>query len=199
VAVRKVTPDEFATSAKPVLDRLVKTFDWKEGPFRRDLNERLILDLLGFWLDEEQFRAICEAARSVGDTNLLYSNTRGYLGGPELMPYYTWELSLFEYDEYCDSDDEPVNREHDIGIPLDRVLYSPSGKWAVVLPDELALVGGSHRFMDSFKRAYPQWTTQMDLFVAARLDAARKRGANMAWVPQLLQHVYGDDAPPFVP
>ena len=122
-----------------------------ERPFQDEVKQRLILHTRGFWLDGSQFRSVCEAASAVGDEHLLYSDVRGYLGGQELMPYYTWELSLFEYDEYCDSDDEPVNREHDIGIPLDRVLYSPAGDWAVLLPDIFAVMGGWVAFVEQFK------------------------------------------------
>ena len=199
MVARRFTPEEFDSRAKPVLDGLIRTFEVYEGPFRDEIKERLLLYTVGFWLDEGQFRAVCEAATAVGDSRLLYSNIRGYLGGPELMPYYTWELSPFEYDEYCDSDDGPVVKEHDIGIPLDRILYSPSGQWAVLLPDVFAVVGGSSSFVDAFKRSYPEWDGHANMFVEAFLEGARERDADVSWVPGLLSHVYGDDAPAFVP
>jgi hypothetical protein len=135
----------------------------------------------------------------VGDKQLLYTVTHGYLSGPELMPWYTWELSPYEYDEYCDAEVQPRNTEHDVGIPLDRILYSPAGEWAVVLADTLAVVGGSQAFMDALKGAYPQWPTQVQLFIDSCLEAARRRNVDMSWVPGLLRHVYGDAAPEFVP
>jgi hypothetical protein len=199
VAFRRLTPDEFEAKARPVLDRLIRTFDVYEGPFQNQVEGRLILYTLGFWLDEDQFRAVCESAQAAGDHQLLYTDFRGYLSGPELMPHYTWELSLFEYDEYCDADDGPVNKDHDIGIPLDRILYSPAGQWAVVLPDIFAVIGGSAQFIEQFKTSYPGWREHIGLFVDTFLEGARERKADVAWVPKLLQHVYGDDAPEFVP
>ena len=199
MVVTRLRPEEFGVRARPILDELIKTFEVYEGPFRESVEERLILYTIGFWLDDAQYRSVCEAATAVGDKHLLYSDVRGYSGGPELLPYYTWELTPFEYDEYCDADDEPVLKEHDIGIPLDRILYSPSGQWAVLLPDIFAVIGGSLSFVDQFKRAYPEWNRHAGMFVEAFLEGARKRSADVAWVPGLLRHVYGDEAPEFVP
>jgi hypothetical protein len=199
LVVRQLSPRIFEVRAKPILDKLIRTFDIRQRPFHDEVEARDILDIPGFWLDEDQFRAVCDAATAVGDKQLLYTMTRGYLGGPELMPWYTWELSLYEYDEYCDAEDEPPNKEHDFGIPLDRILYSPAGEWVVILPDDLALLGGSLRFMESFRTSYPQWPTQVQRFLDSRLELARKRTVDNSWVPDLLHHLYGDDAPEFVP
>jgi hypothetical protein len=196
---RKLTPDEFHSSAESALWSVFKSLDFKGEPFRDEVEQKLILDMVGFWLDEEQFRSVCEAARGVGDEILFYSMVRGYTGGAELIPHYTWEIPLWDYEVYCDAEDEPINREHDIGIPLDRVLYSPSGKWGILLPDESALVGGSENFVRRFKDEYPAWPDDLTAFVARRLKAARERGVDVTWVPGLLRHMYGDEAPPFEP
>ncbi len=196
---RKLSPDEFHSRAEAALAKVFKSFDFKREPFQDGIDERLILDLVGFWLDEEQFRSVCEAARAVGDETMFYSMVRGYTGGPELIPYYTSELPLWDYETYCDAEDEPVNNERDIGIPLDRVLYSTAGTWGILLPDEMALVGGSTAFAMRFKDEYRVWPEDLKAFVARRLEAVRERNADMSWVPALLHHMYGPNAPPFEP
>jgi len=194
---KRLSPQQFEKVAELALKQIFKALDPENEPFQDKVEEKLILDLVGFWLNEEQFRSLCVAAQAVGDQVLMYSVVRGYLGGPELMPYYTWELQLWDYSAYCDADDEPPPKEKDIGIPLDRVLYSPSGKWGILLPDLFALVGGSAPFVRRFKEEYARWRQDLDRFIEARTEAAKKRNADMAWVPSLLHHMYGDDAPPF--
>lgn len=177
------------------MKKLFKTFDVREGPFLDTVEVRLIVEVGGFFLSEQQFRAVCEAADAVGDRTVFYSITRGYLAGPEDMPYYTWEVPLFDYAAYYASDSEPFPRERDIGIPLDRALYSPNGHWGVLLPELFALVGGSLAFVERFKTEYPAWHEDYAAFLEARQEATRGKGIDMAWVPRLLRHVYGDEPP----
>jgi hypothetical protein len=117
------------------------------------------------------------------------------LAGPEYLPYYTWQLPL-NYAAYDAIDDNPIDKDHNIGIPLDRLLYSPSGSWGVQLPDLYAAIGGSPNFVSQFKQVYPTWRRDAHRFVKSR-SQAKERGVDMTWAKTLLQHAYGPSAPQF--
>ena len=61
------------------------------------------------------------------------------------------------------------------------------------------MVGGSAKFAERFKQEYPAWREDLTAFTDRFLEAARKRGVDVNWVPKLLRHVYGDEAPEFTP
>jgi hypothetical protein len=194
--LRRLSPDEFDAAAKPALDAC---FDDPIGrePLSSGIPSRLILETpaRGFWLGRDQFNAICAAAERCGDRSMYFSWARGYLGGTELLPYYTWEIDL-DWAEYHAADDQDTDRNHDIGIPLDRLLYSPTGRWCVQTPDLYALVGGSTQFLQEFKVRYPDWENSLKRFLKGCTEA-KQRGADMSWARTLLRHVYGEDPPQF--
>ena len=106
--------EEWEVTGRPALNQVFKSVIVKDGPFQDHVPARLILDVGGFWLDERQFDAVCSAAQADGDEKLYYSVARGYLGGPELIAHYSWELPLFDYDTYSNADQVPFPKENDI-------------------------------------------------------------------------------------
>lgn len=195
--LRKLTPKEFDAEARSAFQAVFLDPISKE-PFSPQISSRLIIEtpLGGFWLGEEQFDAVCFAAAQAGDQRMFCTWARGYLGGLELAPYYTWEIGLdwASYDAVDDQSD--IDREHDIGIPLDRLFYSPGGKWGVQTPDVYAAVGGSIEFLRDFRLRYLDWENALSRFLESCANA-EKRGVDMTWARILLHHVYGDNSPDF--
>jgi hypothetical protein len=194
LSLRKLPPDEFEARAKSVVGAIFASPIGPE-PFSSKAPARLVVEtpLGGFWLGKDQFSAVCEAASQCGDGMMFVSWARGYLGGPELMPYYTWEIDL-DWLSYDAIDDQGIDRDHDIGIPLDRLLYSPSGKWGVQTPDDYAALGGSFEFIQAFKLSYPDWKDALQ-HLLKRFREARLRGTDMTFAQTLMAHVFGSNAP----
>ncbi len=186
----------FKARAEPALTRVFASFDGCDEPFSTGMTERLILEV-DWHFNESEFQALCSAAAEAGDDRVFFSLTKGYLGGSELIPYYTCEIPLFDYEMYLSADRMPYPKDHDIGIPIESVLWSPQGTWGVLLPDTFVLVGGEARFMRAFKQHYQGWEGHIDEFLKRFSEAAIKRNADVTWVPGLLRHIYGDDAPGF--
>lgn len=163
-------------------------------PFQDKISARLIIDCGdGFDLDERQFHALSAAATDAGDSNVFYSFVRS---GPECASYYTWELPLWDYDAYMAVlDDKDFFLPDRYVAPLDRVFFSPTGRWGILLPELYAVVGGSPSFVQRFKQEYPSWQADLEEFVAG-FERARRKGVDTSWVPELLEHVLGSDAPP---
>ena len=200
---KRLTPTEWRQRAEPAMRRVFRTLELTEGPFTDEMNHRIILDTDDdYFLSPAQFEAICMGAREVGDESLFFSVVRGYTSGQEHMPYQTWELPLFGYDTYISAEDidfpegASVTRPKEIegDIALERILYSPSGKWGVFTPEVFALVGGSAIFMDELKRGYPQWHDDLKLFFERRQKAASKGSENLSWVRSILHHMYSNRA-----
>ena len=192
----RLSQAEFESKAEPPMTKVFASFDGCGEPFREQMTERLILDV-DWYINESEFEALCTASAEAGDDWFYLSLTRGYLGGPELIPYYTCEIPVFDFEMYRSAENPPYPKDHDIGIPIESALWSPQGTWGVLLPDAFVLVGGEARFMDAFKRHYKGWEQHLDKFLEGFSEASSLRGADVTWVPRLLHHIYGDDAPEF--
>jgi hypothetical protein len=195
--LRKLTPEEFFSRAHRPLRAIFRSFEIEALPFQDWISDKMILDIDGFFLDESEFATLSECAALAGDETLFYSICRGYLGGPEFLPYYTWELELFDYRTYYHADDVSGRQERDIGIPLERVLYSPGAKWGILFPEIVAVLGGSKEFLADFRGKYRRCDEALQVVLDELREGAEKRQADVSWVPRLLRHIYGDDAPHF--
>ena len=155
---------EFESKAEPALTRVFASVDGYDEPFREQMTERLILDVESP-LNEDEFQALCIAAAEAGDDRVFFSLTRGYLGGPELIPYYTCEIPVFDYEMYGSAENPPYPKDHDIGLPIESACWSPQGTWGVLLADTFVLVGGEARFVSAFKQHDQGWERHIDGFL----------------------------------
>ena len=195
----RLSPEEFHILAEEALFNIIQSlltgkepFIYSgEGPFREEVEERFIIgDVCAFMLEERIFRAVSRAADAVGDHFLLYSVVRALEGGVENN---TWKVPLFDYEGY----EMPTLDRGARGIPLEQVLYSPSGEWAIISDDDFALVGGSLKFATYLRHEYPEWREGLVEFLDKFRVAAQKPNVDVSWVQPLLRHLYGDGAPEF--
>jgi hypothetical protein len=194
----RLTPEQFASEAEPAFRKVFKTLKLrdtrlKEEIFQDNIDVGLVLECDAFYLFAGQFAAVSEAARAVGDDHLLY--TILYTRPPADL---TWRLPPIGYEEYYLAEDR-VDRLEPIGIPLERVLYSPQGKWGVMSYDPFSIVGGTAEFVECVKREYRHWQSDLYEFVKSMREAGSQRGMDISWVQPLLSSLYGPDAPAFEP
>lgn len=165
-------------SAALKLFRSTNPFD---QPLRDEAKERLILTTRVYQLYEDEFEAIAYTARRLGETECAISEVEGKQVG-EMERAEHWILDLNEFEAY----------KH-IPLLMEYALYSLKGEWGLIVSHELhAVLGGSTRFMNGFKSAYPEWKKEREEFLELWAENRVKYGSDISWLPGLLMHVYGE-------
>lgn len=162
-----------------------------EEIFNGNIEERLILfPIDGMYLDAFQFNAVNEASQAVEDTKMYISEIEVeeginsdcfYFPKNKEMPHPAHKVfdSPFSYDEYISS-----------SIILESALYSPTGKWGVMLShEEHAVVGGSTTFIKKFKQSYPNWEEGRTKFIEKCNYHVTRYNAELKWLPTFINQI----------
>ena len=189
----------FRNSVQPALERVFRYPIVLPNIFLDTVRARLILECSVFALDEQRYEAISRAAEAIGDDFLLLTLLSDYIWGPGETANISWRVPLDDFTGYESAPYNDLEVKEVYGIPLYRILHSPRGHWGIIFDDDFAVLGGSASFVRHFRREYPAWREDLPPFIDRFLEGARKRGADVNWVPKLLRHVYGDNAPEFEP
>lgn len=77
----------------------------------------------------------------------------------------------------------------------ENVLYSPQGKWGIMMADEgYGLLGGCAKFMEEIYKFVPDLDQQTHLFLEQiRYIRDNYPVHTLGWVPGLLRHLYGEE------
>lgn len=118
----------------------------------------------------------------------MAGDVAGYVGEIEDGQLRTDPLSLVTLDDFAAySANEPI---------IEHVLFSPAGRWGVLTTEEeVAFVAGSEAFIAVLER---DLTEPVDERVEAFLRDQRSlasAGSDVAWVPTVLEHVFGSAFP----
>ena len=98
-----------------------------------------------------------------------------------------WYLPFAEIEAYGSLGD---------ALSLERTLYSPSGRWGLMISHEdHALLGGEAVFFEAMREAIPGFDNigQVQHFLSDWRYYNAETGADVSWIPDLLTHVYGPE------
>jgi hypothetical protein len=75
-------------------------------------------------------------------------------------------------------------------IILDNAIYSPSGKWGVMISHEdFAVIGADITFIKRFKQCYPNWEEEKLKFIR-RCNDLSNQNPNLEWLAAFLKHMH---------
>lgn len=113
------------------------------APFQHHLPARTILYPVGPELDDDELDAVARAAEAIGDDG-FYVSVVGFLEAERLDWHWYVPLSgLTAYDS--------------LDVTYDSALYSPSGRWGMLVSlEEHAIVGGTPEFLERLLAEYPE-------------------------------------------
>jgi hypothetical protein len=192
---RALSETEYGAEAAEAYKATFRSGDPLEEPLQPWVARRGLLSSFGSTLDRHELRSLTSAIETVGEDGFFVSVTegfsmtpvpdamRGISGGPERRHWWV-PLTLRE-DYYHLPSGSPFG--------LDYALYSRQGTWGILCSHFwIAVLGGRDQFVDALYEALgvPE-QVQIQRVLHDQLTDHRKWGANIAWVPPLLAHLYG--------
>jgi len=140
---------------------------------------------------EEQFRILREAALAEGDSEAYVSFIGDYQGGYregnrlpadfEISDHLRFNLELYP----------PRDFGEDWWHIVEHAIYSPRGAWGVMTSLEWhAVAVGSANFRARLGVS-PIFRDSLEGFLENWRDSRERLGGRTAWVPELLENVYG--------
>jgi hypothetical protein len=158
---------------------IFKTNDPFSEMFCDSVKDRLLIcPVQGYHLQENQLRAISHAAYAVGDEKLYISEVEGE---PDCFSHSghwecTFPLKLNEYEQ--------------LPVYLENALYSPNGKWGLLIShEEHAVIGGTELFINTFKKEFTDWEDGLDNFKELWEYNQKHYNSNIDWLPKFLSHI----------
>lgn len=160
------------------------------SPYRQPFNEatpaRLIIYPVETYPDDDLYFAIANAAATIGEDEAYFSTIMDATEDSYFAVDY-WQLDLDEYPF-----NEKGMRDNGWIAILESTMYSPRGSWGLITTNrQFGLVGGSNPFMNALR----QWIHDLDVQVVRFIDYSwfgkDGPGDSSAWLPGLLEHVYG--------
>jgi len=152
------------------------------APFSDTVESKALLYPVAYVLDRAEFVAVFQAASAVGDAAICASVVEGRVPVPR-GPH--WRLEHWEYDEYREL--------QDLGV-LENALYSPTGKWGLLVSHEQhALVGGSAVFVSALAKTFPDFEGSIDRFLAFWRENEVRHNSDTTWIKGLFVHLFGPD------
>ena len=132
--------------------KVFKRIDPFSEIFKETIKERLILyPTNGYYLTNEQLEALIKAAIVVGDSKINISEVES-------------ESNCFTVSELDDSEQRKhwvvenpneICQYNQLLLVLENSIYSPQGKWGLIVSHEdHAVLGGTSEFIESFKANY---------------------------------------------
>jgi hypothetical protein len=183
-----LTEAQYRLESEPALRKLFANDDPFDSPFIPEVMSRKIIFDYHYLLEPPLTDAITSAGLKSGDEGCYISSL--WRPGPEYgepkKPYH-WYLPWSEFELYHEGYLDNIYGEH--------VLYSPQGKWGVMISHEhYGLLGGTVDFVEEVSRNFPELDQQVYKFLEYFHDfKANYEQATLGWIPGVLSNVYGDE------
>lgn len=151
-------------------------------PFMLNIKSREVLYLPTGRLDQELYKALKKAALILGDTKFYLLLLNEFIGDAN------WIISF--------DDDKSFQFIEDKAFP-DCAIYSPQGKWGILVYDDLsAVIGGTEEFTKTVFENLPSNRKEKDLgtYLKELKDSEDSlSNPDYSHVTTFLVHMYGDE------
>lgn len=185
-----LSEEEFQAEAAPALHRVFAREDPWHRPFAAGVEVRRLLYPVSFTLSGFDFpllEALVSASTGLGEAGFYVSVVERPRRGSkrDCEEDWHWYIPYSEMEAY-----------HSLGyvFVLEHTLYSPSGRWGLMISHEdHALLGGEAVFFTAMREAIPGFddVAQIQEFLSVWEYYRVQAGADVSWIPDLLAHVYG--------
>ena len=185
-----LSEEEFQVKAAPALQRVFAREDPWHRPFADSVEVRRLLYPVSFTLTELDYPlvdALESVAMEFGETGFYLS----VVGRPAVESEHSLQTDWHWYIPLVAMGDRAALGA---ALSLEHVMYSPSGRWGLMISHEdHALLGGEAVFFAAMREAMPGFDNigQVQRFLSDWRYYKTRYGADVSWVPDLLSHVYG--------
>lgn len=166
----QITPVKDSPSLKAIWNDMFLTKDPFELPFQPTIAHYMIFyPTYGYHLTKEQYSAVVEAAKAIGDTGFYISVVE-------------YDGDFFEKGEHWLCPFSPHEDYLKLPLVLENAIYSRSGKWGLIISHEdHAIIGGSDAFVRELRSNYNNWETDI-----LELRVYWKDNKNSDWLEKVL-------------
>lgn len=188
---------------KQVYKRLINNEDFLDFLFQPVFETCIMFQPIDHsdYLAKDQYEAITEAAKLLGDTGFVMSHL--YADSARVTsPDFEYKGFPPGDDDWIEVDGETLSEPHWCEFPtyedyraadfiagLEHVLYSINGSWAVVCVWEShVLVGGSINFIRTVDQMYPQWRTGISKMIDNLSRVATREWPGVKLLFELIQY-----------
>lgn len=169
-------------------------------PFRPEIAVRRILFPVRYVLRPPLLEGVIAAAKKVGDTGFFVSVVESegspWTGEWRKLPEETRRVP---YDWYVPVE-QAANYYPTVKVyGTNNAIYSPSGKWGILISDEdHAVVGASGDFVATVSNHVAEMDSQVYEFLGYWKEIHEKRDRpgkriDLTWLPRQLSHCYGKE------
>ncbi|MBU2703251.1 hypothetical protein Ga0466249_004391 [Sporomusaceae bacterium BoRhaA] len=160
--------------------KVFKSNDPFGAMFQSTVEERLILcPIDGYHLNKKQFRALQNTLIAINENKI-------YLSEIEVEECFSteqcnhWEVPrITQYEEYLLTP-----------VILENALYSPNGKWGILIShEEHAVIGGTAEFLSKFKEVYDDWESGIANFQKKWQYNKKHYNADIEWLSKFVAHI----------
>jgi hypothetical protein len=181
--MKKITNRAGLTDLKRAFWKIFSSKDPFDTVFQETIEHKILLfPTVGYYLQDVQFDALIQAIEEVGESTFHVSEIEG--------DCFTKSSSDQAYEQGHWNCTTQLSYEEYLNIPLvlENAIYSPSGKWGVLLSHEgHAVVGGGLSFIRKFQSLYPQHDTCSVHFIEQWSHNEAEFGSNLDWVKNFLK------------
>jgi hypothetical protein len=185
--IREITNESQRLKLKTEFLKVFKGIDPFHEVFNDAVVERLIIyPTDGYYLTPEQFEALLNAANIVGDSEIYISEVESesdcFTAGESDRKY--------QCKHWVVENQIQLNQYYELPIVLENAIYSPQGKWGIIIShEEHALLGGMNEFMKYFKASYNKWNEDTESFIVTWESNKKLYDSNLDWLPKILRHI----------
>lgn len=181
--IKPLTERDFQERVLQVFNSVFISNDPFDKPIAPSIPNRAILYPIAYELETIELQAVALAAQAVGDNGFYLSVIERPSEVEQNRPYH-WYIPLEELKKY-----------HALSYPfvLENAIYSPRGKWGMIISHEQhAVVGGDNIFLSTLlSHLLVSADEQLKEFLATWKNNYSRFGSNIDWLSGLLTHVYG--------
>jgi hypothetical protein len=184
---------EFHRKAESSLRQVFVSDDPFDEPFSPNVTARRIVYPCFEYIEPPLIDAIVAAAVNLGDPGCYLYDL--WTEEKDLRHCY---IPFSEFSAgYLGTGDINDFMGHKLGMSpgLENILYSPTGKWGIIISHEHhGMLGGVREFIEDIHSSIPNLDEQVYSFIEERLknrDTGTFSTVVLRWLPGLLVHVYG--------
>jgi hypothetical protein len=180
--MRTLAVSEWKREYASAYSRVFLHSDPFDAPFTEAMESRALLYPVAYTLERDEYEVVAQAAHVVGDSAMVLSIPKN---GDDIDPLeypVHWLLEFEDFTEY----------ELTRASIHENALYSPAGKWGLLVSHEQHMVvGGSVEFVETMVRGFPGAERALEEFLNTWAEHKQKRDVDTAWIHALLVHLYG--------
>ncbi|MFC1894988.1 hypothetical protein ACFLYH_03500 [Candidatus Dependentiae bacterium] len=170
---------------KKIFERVFVSNNAFNKMFVSSIEKKIIVcPTAGYYLSEDQYLALNNTIKQYGEEFYYLSEVEGEAfkekGIDNIHCYQHLELNIdTTYAEYFNKN-----------IIFENAFYSSSAKWGVIVSHEdFAVIGGTQKFIATFKSLYPNWKSDQEEFLKIINYWGKQSNNNLSWIHDFIKYI----------